>query len=212
MTRVVRGTIGTLGAAGVLALIRLGSFTPYTAERDVGAIVRLAWRARGEHVRECRELSPEELQRLPVHMREKEVCEGRLLPYRLVVVLDSAQVVDRLVHGAGAREDRPLYVYEDLAVQPGTHHVVVTFAVIPSPAAHEDHGGRPDGEEHGDRHEGDERGDRHEPEAKSQPQSLPATPPRLTLDTTVTLAPRRVLLVTYNEEREQLVVRGGSER
>ena len=37
-----------------------------------------------------------------------------------------------------------------------------------------------------------------------------ATPARLTLDTTFTLGSRRIVLVTYDEEREQLVVRGGS--
>lgn len=200
MTRVVRGTIGVLGAAGVLALIRLGSFTPYTAERDVGAIVRLAWRARGQHVRECRELTPQELERLPVHMREKEVCEGRLLPYRLVVVVDGAQLVDRLVHGAGAREDRPLYVYEDLVVQPGTHRVVITFTLAVSPPAHE---------ETDEAHEAEEHGERREADTPGQPRQA-ATPPRLALDTTLELGSRRVLLVTYNEEREQLVVRGGS--
>jgi hypothetical protein len=36
----------------------------------------------------------------------------------------------------------------------------------------------------------------------------PATP-RLALDTTLTLGARRVLLVTYDEERERLVIRGG---
>ena len=205
MSGLLRGVFGVLGAAGVLALVRAGSFTPYTAERDVGAIVRLAWRARGEHVRECRERTPEELQRLPVHMREKEVCEGRVLPYRLVVVLDSVQLVDRLVHGAGAREDRPLYVYQDLAVRPGTHHVVVTFAVAGSGPGKE----REEDEAHAGRRESERHDVEQDEHARTQ---LAATPPRLALDTTVALGARRVVLVTYDEEREQLVVRGGSER
>lgn len=200
MNPALRAVLGVLGAAAVLALVRLGSFIPYTAERDVGAIVRLAWRARGQHVRECRELSPQELERLPVHMREKEVCEGRLLPYRLVVAVDGAQLVDRLVHGAGAREDRPLYVYEDLVVQPGTHRVVISFTLAASSPAH--------GEEE-DAHQAEEHGERREADTHGEPRQA-ATPPRLALDTTLELGSRRVLLVTYNEEREQLVVRGGS--
>lgn len=180
MTRAGRGLFGVAGVAGVLALLRLGSFTPYTAERDVGAIVRFAWRARGERVRDCRRRTPEELGKLPPHMRQEEVCEGRVLPYRLAVEVDGAAAVDQLVHGAGAREDRPLYVFRELVVTPGGHRIAVTFT--------------------------------REGSAPADSTGALATPARLSLDTTVTLGSRQVVLVTYDEEREQLVVRGGSVR
>lgn len=181
MTRVAR--LGAVGAAtlGALLAMRLASFVPYTAERDVAAVVRLGWRARGERVNECRRLTPEELAKLPAHMRQTEVCEGRLLPYRLTVSIDSAPVVDRLVHGAGAREDRPLYVFEDLPVTPGPHRLSVRFTLVGTAT-------------------------------RAASAVGPATPPRLALDTTVELGFRRIVLVTYDEEREQLVVRRGSPR
>jgi hypothetical protein len=178
MTRLLRGGVGALGAAGALALVRLLSFGPYTTERDAGAIVRFAWRARGERVRDCWRLTPEELAKLPVHMRQEEVCEGRVLPYRLAVDLDDSTAVNQVIHGAGAREDRPLYVFQDLSVRPGVHRVSVRFTLEGQPQEHEE--------------------------------TRLATPPRLTLDTALSLAPRQVLLVTYDEEREQLVVRDGS--
>jgi hypothetical protein len=181
MTATARGICGVLGGAAVLGLLRLASFVPYTAERDVGAIVRLAWRARGERVRDCRRRTPEELAKLPPHMRQEEVCEGRLLPYRLVLTLDGAPTVDRLIHGAGAREDRPLYVYEDVAVPPGAHRIAVSFT-----------------------REGTVPGD------SAAVGGALATPARLSLDTAISLGSRRILLVTYDEEREQLVVRDGS--
>lgn len=177
MTRFVRVGVGSIGVAAVLTLIRLFSFAPYTTERDVGAVVRLAWRARGERVRDCHRLTPEELAKLPAHMRQEEVCEGRILPYRLMVALDDSGVVDQLVHGAGAREDRPLYVFQDLKVKPGVHRISVRFTLEGTPATTE---------------------------------TRLATPPRLVLDTTLSLEIRRVVLVTYDEEREQLVVRDGS--
>ena len=180
MTSVIRGGLGALGAAGVLALIRLLSFAPQTTEREAGAIVRLAWRARGERVRDCRRLTPEELAKLPAHMRQAEVCEGRVLPYRLAVEVDDQPVANQVIRGAGAREDRPLYVYQDIPVQPGLHRIAIQFTLEGRPEAHEE--------------------------------SRLATPPRLALDTTLSLAPRQVLLVTYDEEREQLVVRDGSVR
>lgn len=184
MSRLLQAAGGAVVVLSVLVLVRLLSFTPYTAEGDIGAIVRLAWRARGEQVRDCRRPSPEELQRLPLHMRQEEVCEGRLVPYRLVVALDSVLLVDRLVHGAGAREDRPLYVFQDLIVEPGPHRIAVRFT-LEVPTA------RPESDQV----------DGH--------RALAATPPRLALDTTLTLGARRVLLVTYDEERERLVIRGG---
>jgi len=192
MNRRARWVAGGVMAIAVLAVLRLLSFAPYTAERDVGAVLRFAWRARGERVRECRQLTREELERLPLHMREEEVCEGRLIPYRLVVVVDSVQVIDRLVRGAGARQDLPLYVFQDLAIQPGAHRVSVRFTLeAPSQSAYEE-----------ERHEGGE--DEH-----GSPRPAPL---RLALDTTLALTARRLLLVTYIEEREQLVVRNGSPR
>jgi hypothetical protein len=180
MTRWGRGAAAVAVASATLVALRLSSFIPYAFRRNEGALVRLAWRARGERVNECRRLTPAELARLPVHMRREEVCEGRLLPYHLVVALDSAPAVDHLVHGAGAREDRPLYVFEELPVRPGLHRLSVRFTLVgtASQAAVET--------------------------------DRPATPSVLVLDTAVTLGPREIALVTYDEEREQLLMRGGS--
>lgn len=183
MNRLLRGAVGALVAAAALAGVRLGSLSTYTAETDTRALVRLAWRARGERVRNCRHRTPEELEKLPPHMRQEEVCAGRILPYRLVVELDGVAMVDEVIHGAGAREDRPLYVSRDLPVQPGPHRLAVSFA----------------------------RESRAVGDSAIAPGGL-STPARLTLDTTVAVASRRVVLVTYDEEREQLVVRDGSLR
>jgi hypothetical protein len=40
-------------------------------------------------------------------LRQEEVCEGRILPYRLVVELDGVAAVDEVIHGAGAAELLP---------------------------------------------------------------------------------------------------------
>lgn len=177
MSRLLRIAAAAGALVGVLALVRGGSFLSYVAVEQTEGIVRLAWRARGEHVRECRHRTPEELAKLPPHMRQEEVCEGRVLPYRLVVALDGTERVNREVRGAGAREDRPLYVTEDLAVAPGPHRVSVRFTLEGAPAA-------------------------------AAPSDAISTPSRLTLDTTVTLAERRVLLVTYDEDLKKLMCRG----
>jgi hypothetical protein len=176
VSRLLRIAAGAGALVGVLAIVRSGSFLSYVAVRQTEGIVRLAWRARGEHVRECRHRTPEELAKLPPHMRQEEVCEGRVLPYRLVVTLDGTERVNQEVRGAGAREDRPLYVTQDLAVAPGPHRVRISFALEGTPTN------------------------------VASTDAL-ATPSRLTFDTTVTLAERRVLLVTYDEDRKALISR-----
>ena len=178
MSRALRAVLGALVAIGGLGALRATSYWPYSPARDARALVRLAWRARGQRVNQCRTRTAEELSRLPVHMRQTEVCERRLLPYRLAVRLDDSLVSDREIRGAGAREDRPLFVFEDFRTSPGTHRVAVQFT-------------------------------REEASGAAAAQGL-STPARLSLDTVVTFASRRIILVTYDEEREQLVLRDRS--
>jgi hypothetical protein len=151
-------------------------------------VIRLAWRARGERVRRCRTLTPDELAKLPAHMRQEEVCERAVLPYRLRVTVDGASAIDELVHAGGAREDRPLFVFRELSLAPGAHHITVAF---------ERASGR-DGEVEGEAE--DDRVQRREP--RESP--VRETPHHLALDETVTLAPRAILLVTYDDEGQRL--------
>jgi hypothetical protein len=123
-TRLAAGAaVALLLTAGIGALSRV----PYEADSADHALLRLAWRVRGARVEECRRLTPEELERTPPHMRRDEVCEGRVLPYRLIVTVDGQLVVDDSVHAAGARADRPLYVSRDVPVTPGTRRLAVRF-------------------------------------------------------------------------------------
>jgi len=114
-------------ALGVTALLGALSRVPYQADRSTNATLRLAWRTRGVRVEECRQVSAEELEKLPPHMRRSEICEGRLLPYQLRVLVDGDTLFDQEIRPAGAREDRPLFVFEDFPLEPGTHSVTVSF-------------------------------------------------------------------------------------
>jgi hypothetical protein len=173
--RILGGVLAVTATAAVGALSRV----PYAAEPSTYAVVRLAWRARGERVEECRRLTPAELERIPIHMRQAETCTGRILPYHLDARVDASPAVGEEVVPAGARRDRPLYVFRELTVTPGAHRLQVTFRISGTVAratpVHE--------------------------------QELDATPPALALDTVVTLASRDVLLVTYDGELRRLVVR-----
>ncbi|HEX7117967.1 MAG TPA: hypothetical protein VF212_04230 [Longimicrobiales bacterium] len=111
------------------ALLALGALTraPYGIEEAQQAVIRLSWRARGVRVRQCRTLTPQEVEALPVHMRRERVCEGGIAPYRLRVALDEKVLESSVVSAAGAREDRPLYVYREVRVAPGRHRLSIDF-------------------------------------------------------------------------------------
>lgn len=122
---VLAGALALAVTAGVGALSRV----PYRAEASSDPLVRLSWRARGIRVEECRRVPPEELEKLPVHMRRAEDCVGRILPYRLAVTIDGEPAVDEIVEASGARADRPLFVFREITVSPGRHTLDVTFRV-----------------------------------------------------------------------------------
>jgi hypothetical protein len=97
-------------------------------------MVRLAWRATPARVRHCRTLTPEELARIPAHMRRTEECSETTLPYRLTVRLDSGPPVVLAVRAAGAREDRPMYVFHEWRILPGLRTIRIRFEREPTPA------------------------------------------------------------------------------
>ena len=184
---VMRKTLGSVLVVAAAATLAALAGVPYAAEPAQHAVLRLAWRARGERIRRCRRLSAQELARLPVHMRpaNEEVCERGSTPYRLRVTLDDALVVDELVRAGGAESDRPLFVFHELAVTPGVHHVAIVFA----------------------REEEDDIKDHESAEEElenRQARDLRETPRRLTLAETLAVAPRTIVLVTYDDEGRQL--------
>ncbi|MEX0912399.1 MAG: hypothetical protein WD737_12470 [Gemmatimonadota bacterium] len=177
----LRHLVGTLVAvAGVFIMAAL-TRVPW----DVGethAFVRLSWRTPGEFVEECRRPSAEELAALPVHMRREEICEGRMISYRLRVAIDGRAVIDESVRAAGAREDRPLYVYRDLPVSPGDHEILVRW----DPE-------RPAGARRVD--------------GRSTPGGRGAVD-GLAITATVRLEPREIALVTYDRNLRRFILRG----
>jgi hypothetical protein len=119
---------------GVAALVTLGigaaSQAPWTATGPDEALLRLSWRAQSETREECRPLTAEEKAELPIHMQVPEVCESQAIPYLLRVSIDGSVLLADTVHGAGAREDRPVYVFREIGLIPGRHALAVEFAPI----------------------------------------------------------------------------------
>ena len=78
------GVVVAIVAAASLrwsSVLSLGTRT----SREHSAQLRLSLSARPERVERCRELSDEELARLPAHMRLRTQCEGYSARYRLAI-------------------------------------------------------------------------------------------------------------------------------
>lgn len=121
-----RATGALLVAVAAAALATLSAWPMHHAPAAT-SLLRLDWRLRGEEAGECLRATAEELAGLPAHMRNPEACLGALPPYRLRVWIDDGLVLDEVVRGGGAREDRPLTVYRDLPMTPGQRRLRATF-------------------------------------------------------------------------------------
>jgi hypothetical protein len=116
-----------VGCGGVVAgLSRLP--TSYADEGD--ALLRLSWRVDGTMIEECRTRTPEELEALAPHMRTPEVCTGLGASYTLQVEVDDEEVAFDTIIPAGARRDRPVYVFREFELAPGEHDAVVVFRAL----------------------------------------------------------------------------------
>jgi hypothetical protein len=130
----LRLLIAATVAVLVTVALGAGSRAPWQASEEQDAVLRFSWRAVAEATEACRPPTEDEIAALPQHMRPTEVCEGERVPYRLRVELDGEGVIDEVLRAAGAREDRPIYVFDELRLAPGAYRVRVEFGPEPRDA------------------------------------------------------------------------------
>jgi hypothetical protein len=190
-------TIAAAIALAVMSAIVWASNASVVVHDSERGVLRLAWSARPERVEVCREQSAEELASVPEHMRRAVVCEGTSAGYRLTVRHDGNLLVDRTLHGGGWRQDRRLYVFEELPLEGGEASIEVRLDRIESvePPSNRAATDPPPGAA-------------IRPNA---PLAAETVPPHLSLALRVYVNPRHVLLVTYSPEGRALiaVVRSG---
>ena len=211
--RLALATVVTLGATLVLALV---STAPFRVNALPDARLRVAFSARPERIESCRTLSADELANVPQHMRQAVVCEGKAASYRLEVRRDDSLVASALLHGGGLRHDRRLYVLRELSVPSGRSTIDVrlvrtdTVAEKSSsePRASDDHAR----EEHAGHdslsaraHDDDDARDAVSRDLDERRRRVAdEVPSSLALHQVVTLSPREVLLVTYDQAARRL--------
>jgi hypothetical protein len=160
--------------------------------RSEQALLRLAWSARPGRIENCRQQSAEELAKMPAHMRQPVVCEGVPAEYRLTVRSGGRLVTDRLVRGGGLRQDRRLYVFEEVPLDPDDAAIQVRFDRLGSDPPVEA--------------SADDRSRTVAPgsEARLQPRGE-TVPSHLVFEQRFRVRPREVILITYSPERRALV-------
>ncbi len=202
----IRRVLAAALALGVVGIVVAASHVQLAAFPETSAMVRVSWSARPERVETCRRLNDEEYAKLPAHMRRRVECEGTTARYELRVLRDSVLLAVDTVRGGGLRHDRELYVYREIAVPAGPAHIAVRFVRLDSSRA-ADALLRADTSEAAAREAAGLRDRAAREDEERERRRAEAVPPRLTLDTALTLAPRTAVLVTYGDAARRLALR-----
>lgn len=131
-----RPSVGRLvGFVFLLSGVSLGlcvfSAFPWRGSDPGAAEVRLAFKHVATFEEAGTALSPEELARLPRHMRPtsaERARTGRRVDTLLTVSVDGRVLLDRRYRPGGLRHDGPSFGYEELPLAPGRHLLEVSLA------------------------------------------------------------------------------------
>jgi hypothetical protein len=131
--RPTRGRVAGCVALLALASWALGAFAafPLTLSGQDAAVLKIAFKHVAAFEREGPGRSPEEIEKLPRHMRPQNPERsrtGKRLDTLLSVELDGHRLVEKTYRPGGLRHDGPTFAYEELAVPPGRHRLKVALA------------------------------------------------------------------------------------
>jgi coenzyme F420-reducing hydrogenase delta subunit len=128
--------VRVLGAAAVVlvscGVMAAGSRVEYAGPPASTELV-VSFKHPGRAGEDCRELSPEELEKLPVHMRQPRVCQRVRPSVRLRVRVDDAVVLERAYAPGGVAGDGNSIAIERLPVEPGRRVVSVELGETSDP-------------------------------------------------------------------------------
>lgn len=185
-------------AAVVAVGMRAASHARVPLHRAGDAMLRVTWTARPERIERCRTATDAELAEVPEHMRQRVTCEGITARYRIEVRRDGALLAATVLQGGGLRRDRRLYYYREFAVPSGAATFEVRLARIDSGSAPADSA---TARGPGDADSEARRRDARDGRGRRVADEVPAL---LTLREPAILAPREVMLVTYDQSTRRL--------
>jgi hypothetical protein len=117
--------VGQLFAFALFALV-VGYFATQPAYTHIDqdkALIKLSFSHAGAHAQECRQLTQEELNRLPPNMRRPMECARERLPLLLEVVLDGEVLYRDTLPPSGLSRDGASTAYRKFPVPAGMHHL-----------------------------------------------------------------------------------------
>jgi formate hydrogenlyase subunit 6/NADH:ubiquinone oxidoreductase subunit I len=87
------------------------------------SILRVALRLPPQYTEECRNLSKEEIEKLPIHMRKNKECKKTPVDYKLKLWIDDREVWQADVKSPGLSADKPYIVDYDMNIDSAKHKV-----------------------------------------------------------------------------------------
>jgi ferredoxin len=118
----VMGVAVAVALSAVLVVVsRLGYALPPSASSELV----VSFKHPGAVEQRCRDRTPEELQKLPPHMRQPQLCERRRVWVRMRAFVDGRSVVDRRYEPKGVWDDGNSLALERVPVEPGPHAIRV---------------------------------------------------------------------------------------
>jgi quinol-cytochrome oxidoreductase complex cytochrome b subunit len=79
----------------------------------------------GQVSEQCIELSPEELAKLPVHMRNQKKCQRKRSPVRMAIYIDDNKIIEKSYKPGGIWEDLNSVAIEKIDIPEGEHKIKI---------------------------------------------------------------------------------------
>jgi len=117
---------GQFVAYALFALV-VGHFATQPAYTHLGpdkALIKLSFSHAGAHAQECRQLTQEELNKLPPNMRRPMECARERLPLLVELVLNGEVLYRDTLPPSGLSNDGASTAYRKFPVSAGAHHLV----------------------------------------------------------------------------------------
>jgi ferredoxin len=85
--------------------------------------LRLTLRMPAQYLEECRELSKEEIEKRPLHMRKNKECSRTPIKYKIKLKLDGKDYWQSELSSPGLHSDKPYVIDQDFEITHGTHSI-----------------------------------------------------------------------------------------
>ena len=126
MHEVLRYPLQALNYAVFMLLVwYFSAAPPYTQLEPDQAVITVAFAHAGERIEECRQLSQEELAKLPPNMRAPMDCPRERSPVTVQLLLDGKLLIEEVANAPGLYNDLGVDVYRTAKVPVGEHTLAI---------------------------------------------------------------------------------------